>query len=294
MRYQGMVYRPPSEADSLIIQVTLGCPHNRCTFCDMYKGRGFRVRPLMEVLEDLEMARGHYGSDVASIFLADGNSVILKNSKLLPILNKAKELFPHLKRITSYGSARFLAKKSVDELRQLHDAGLTRIHSGMESGDPQTLTRICKGATVEEMVDAGRKVKAAGMELSEYIMIGVAGFERSIEHAAASGKALSAIEPDFVRLRTYVPRVGTPYYDAWRRGEYRLVTAKEAVAETRTLVENITGRTFLLSDHLSNFVNVNGRLPDDKPTMIAELNDALKLPDSAFRPPTEQLIHMGL
>ena len=294
MRYQGMVYRPPSEANSLIIQVTLGCAHNRCAFCDMYKGSKFRVRPLHEALEDLEMAREHYGPDLQSIFLADGNSVILKNSKLLPILKKATELFPKLERITSYGSARFLVKKTLDELIELRKAGLTRIHSGMESGDPETLEKICKGASVEEMVEAGQKVKKAGMELSEYIMVGVAGAENSIRHGQNSGKALSRIAPDFVRLRTYVPRVGTPYFKAWEKGEYRLVTAREALHETRALVENLTCKTTLLSDHLSNFYNISGTLPQDRELMLKEIDHALTLPDSAFRPPTEQLIHMGL
>ena len=294
MRYEGVVYRPPSEANSLILQITMGCPHNGCAFCDMYRDRKFRVRPPAEVLEDLDEARRLYGANVRSIFLADGNSIILTNAKLLPILNRATELFPDLERITSYGSARFLVRKSQGDLIALRKAGLSRIHSGMESGDPVTLEKINKGATVEQMIEAGRHVKAAGMELSEYIMVGVAGAEQSIEHGIASGKALSMIEPDFVRLRTYVPRVGTPYHDAWKNGEYRLVTAKEALLETRALVENLTGRTTLLSDHLSNFWDISGKLPEDRERMLKEIDHALTLPDSAFRPPTEQLIHMGL
>jgi radical SAM superfamily enzyme YgiQ (UPF0313 family) len=294
MRYQGMVYRPPSEAQSYILQVTLGCPHNKCEFCDMYRGSKFKVRPLAEALEDLDMAREHYGPDLRSIFLADGNSIILSNAKLLPILNKATELFPNLERITSYGSARFLVRKSLEEWKELRAAGLSRIHSGMESGDPVTLKKICKGATVEEMIEAGRHVKAAGFQLSEYIMVGVAGAERSIEHGIASGKALSMIAPDFVRLRTYVPRVDTPYYEAWKRGEYRLVTAKEALMETRVLVENLTSETVLLSDHMSNFWDISGKLPEDRDLMLAEIDHALTLPDSRFRPATETLIHMGL
>lgn len=294
MRYEGMVYRPPSEANSLIIQVTLGCPHNQCTFCDMYKGRKFRVRPLHEALEDLETAREHYGPNVRSVFLADGNSVILKNSKLLPILNKATELFPQLERITSYGSAKFLVRKSLDELIELRKAVLTRIHSGMESGDSATLKKICKGASVEEMIEAGQKVKKAGMELSEYIMVGVAGAKDSIRHGTNSGKALSQISPDFVRLRTYIPREGTPHHKAWEKGEYRLVTAKEALLETKALVENLDCETTLLSDHISNFYNISGKLPEDHEIILKEIEYALNLPDSAFRPPTEQLIHMGL
>lgn len=295
MRYKGMVYRPPSEAGSYILQVTYGCPHNGCAFCDMYRESTFRVRPLNEVLEDLDMALEHYGPNgVTSIFLADGNSVILTNKKLLPVLEKATRLFPNLERITSYGSARFLIKKSVEELTELCKAGLTRIHSGMESADPKTLLAINKGATVEQMIEAGQRVKKAGMELSEYIMVGVAGAQRALEHGKKSGIALSKIGPDFVRLRTYVPRVGTPYYDAWKRGEYRLVTAKEALAETKALVENLNCSTTLLSDHISNFYNISGKLPEDKELMLKEIDYALTLPDSAFRPPTEDIIHMGL
>jgi len=261
----------------------------------MYQDSKFRVRPLHEVLEDLDLALDHYGQKgIRSIFLADGNSIILSNNKLLPILEKATELFPNLERITSYGSARFLIRKSVDDLAALKKAGLTRIHSGMESGDPVTLKAINKGATVKQMILGGKKVKEAGMELSEYIMVGVAGAARSLEHGKASGRALSKIAPDFVRLRTYVPRVGTPYFKAWERGEYRLVTAREALAETAALVKNLDCETTLLSDHISNFYNISGKLPEDREIMLKEIDYALTLPDSAFRPPTEELIHMGL
>jgi radical SAM superfamily enzyme YgiQ (UPF0313 family) len=260
----------------------------------MYQDRQFRVRPLGEVLEDLDLALDHYGTGLESIFLADGNSVILKNSKLIPILEKAMRLFPNLKRITSYGSARFLIKKSAQELKELYDAGLTRIHSGMESGDPVTLEAIHKGATVEQMIEAGRRVKQAGIELSEYIMVGVAGGERSCEHGAASGRALSQIAPDFIRLRTFVPRPGTPYFDAWQKKQYTLVDPYQALAETRALIENLDCNTTLLSDHISNFYNISGKLPEDKQTMLKEIDDAMKLPRSAFRPPTEEIIHMGL
>jgi radical SAM superfamily enzyme YgiQ (UPF0313 family) len=210
MRYEGLVYRPPSEAGSLIIQATLACPHNRCAFCSMYKDRKFRVRPIEEVFEDLDMARDLYGSDrVRTIFLADGNTAVLPTEKLVAIGEAARERFPHLERITVYGSAKFLMKKSQEQWQRVAEAGITRIHSGLESGDAATLVAIDKGVTPEQAVEAYNHVRDAGIELSVYLMVGVAGTERSREHALGSAEVLNGAPPDFIRLRTFVPSPGT-------------------------------------------------------------------------------------
>ncbi len=285
MRYEGMVYRPPSEAGSLLIQCTIGCPHNKCTFCPMYKGTAFRIRPVADINEDLRLAKECYGEDVETIFLPDGNTILMKTDQLTDILRYAHELFPRLRRITSYGSARFIHLKSAAELRLLREAGLTRIHSGMESGDDIVLTRICKGATAAEIIDAGLKIKAAGMELSEYVLIGIGGRERSREHASASAAVLNAINPDFIRLRTYIPMPGTPLYDEYRRGEFGLLSPHEALRETALFIENLAATSLLYSDHPSNFAYVNGRLPDDKEEMLSAIAGLLKEPESHFRPP---------
>jgi len=168
MRYEGTVYRPPSEAGSLLIQATIGCPHNKCTFCSMYKGAKFRLRTVEEIKEDLLAARDYYGEFVNSLFFPDGNTIIMKTDQLVEILEYSHTLFPHLERITVYGSARFVNRKSREEIESLKTAGLTRVHTGMESGDDVVLGRIKKGTTAEEIIAAGQKLKAAGIDTSEY------------------------------------------------------------------------------------------------------------------------------
>jgi radical SAM superfamily enzyme YgiQ (UPF0313 family) len=295
MRYQGTVYRPPSEAGSLIIQATLACPHNKCAFCSMYKDRKFGVRPLEEVIEDLDIALQYYGPEpVHTIFLADGNTAVLPTKKLIAIGEAAKERFPNLTRITVYGSAKFLVKKSQEEWRRISEAGITRIHSGLESGDAETLRAINKGVTPEQAVEAYRHVMGAGIELSVYLMVGVAGLERWREHALGSAAVLNQAPPDFIRLRTFVPAANTPWHDRWKEGRLTLLSAHQAVEETRLLVEQLEGPTTLLSDHVSNFVNAHGRIPEDKQLLLDGLDEALQWPVESFRPPTEKLIGLGL
>lgn len=285
MRYEGVVYRPPSEANSLLIQCTIGCPHNKCTFCPMYKEVAFRIRPVADIKEDLRQAREYYGDGVETLFLPDGNTILMKTDQLVEILEYARELFPGLRRITSYGSARFLNLKTAEELRRLRAAGLDRIHSGMESGDDVVLTRLAKGATADEIIAAGLKVKDAGMELSEYLLIGAGGRERTREHAMGSARVLSAIDPDFIRLRTLIPIVGTPLYEEWRRGEFSLLSPHEAMRETAQFIENLEATGCLYSDHHSNYAYVNGRLPEAKPDMLANIAKLLSEPEAYFRPP---------
>ena len=294
MRYEGTVYRPPSEAGSLIIQATVGCPHNACAFCAMYKDKRFRARPTDEIIEDLDMALAAHGPGVRTIFLADGNSVVLSTRRLVAIGEAAQARFPHLERITAYGSARFLVKKPQDDWRRIAKAGITRIHSGLESGDAETLAAINKGVTPEKAVEAFNHVLAAGIELSVYLMVGVAGVQRWREHALGSAAVLNQAPPGFVRLRTFVPMPGTPWHDRWRRGELDLLSAHQALEETRLLVEHLEGPTTLLSDHISNFLNVHGRIPEDKYDMLAAIDDALTWPTDAFRPPTDQLVGVVL
>jgi len=291
VRYEGVVYRPPSEAGSLIIQATLACPHNRCAFCGMYRGRPFHVRPLPEVIEDLDIALRIYGAHgVRSIFLADGNTAVLSTAKLVAIGEAARVRFPHLERITMYGSAKFLVKKSREEWQRVLAAGITRIHSGLESGDADTLSDLDKGVTPEQAVRAYRHVTNAGIELSVYLMVGVAGRERWREHALGSAAVLNDAPPTFVRLRTFVPQPGTPWHDRWRDGRLTLLSAHQALMETRLLIEHMAGPTRLLSDHASNFLDVRGRIPQDKTRMLVQIDTALGWPLDAFRPPTELLV----
>jgi len=288
------VYRPPSEAGSLIIQATVGCPHNRCAFCSMYSDKKFKTRPPGEVIEDLDMALETYGPGVRTIFLADGNSAALPTDTLVLIGEAARERFPELERITVYGSAKFLVTKSREEWRNIGAAGITRIHSGLESGDAVTLDQIHKGVDPEDAVNAFNHVMDADIELSVYLMVGLAGLERWREHAEGSASVLNRASPDFIRLRTFVPRPGTEWFERWQRGDLTLLDAHQALEETRLLVERLRGPTVLVSDHVTNFLDVNGRIPDDKPLMLDAIDEALEWTLESFRPPTERLIHLGL
>jgi len=285
MRYEGTVYRPPSEAYSLIIQATIGCPHNKCSFCRMYKDVKFRIRPVKEIKEDLCMARDYYGSFIESIFFADGNTIIMKTEQLLEIFAYAHEMFPHLKRITVYGSARFVNKKSLDDLKRLSEAGLKRVHTGMESGDDITLQRIKKGVDSEGIISAGKKLKEAGIAISEYYLTGIGGKERTIEHAINSARVLSEFSPDFIRIRTFGPIPKTPIYEDYQNGTFQLLSPHEALHELRLLVENLNcENSVVLSDHINNYWDIHGLLPRDKQKMLAEIDQALTVDESQFRP----------
>ena len=288
------MYRPPSEAGSLIIQATVGCPHNRCAFCSMYSDKKFKKRPVEEIVEDLDMALDAYGAGVRTIFLADGNTAALPTDTLVAIGAAARERFPHLERITMYGSARFLAKKDHSEWQAIGDAGITRVHSGLESGDPVTLEQIHKGVDPESAVQSFNHVMEAGIELSVYLMVGVAGLERWREHADGSAAVLNRASPDFVRLRTFVPALGTEWCERWQRGDLTLLDPYQALEETRLLLDKLQGPTVLLSDHISNFLDVRGRIPEDQPAMIEGIDEALEWPRDRFRPPTEQMVGLGL
>jgi len=229
------------------------------------------------------MAQDYYGNKVQTIFFPDGNTILMKTDQLIEILNYARELFPFLKRMTVYGSAKFIKLKTLQELRLLKEAGLNRIHSGMESGDDEVLRRIQKGFTALEMIEAGLKVREAGIELSEYILIGIGGRERTYEHAIESARVLNKFTPDFVRLRTYVPYKRTPLYEELQQGSFQLLSPHEALRETRLLVANLEGPFELLSDHFSNFAWVNGTIPKDKAIILNSLDQLLEVPENEFR-----------
>ncbi len=286
MRYEGTIYRPPSEAYSLLIQATIGCPHNKCTFCGMYKGTKFRVRPVSEIKEDLLEAYHTYGPYVESVFFPDGNTIIMKTDQLVEILEYTRELFPYLDRITMYGSARFINKKKPEELRRLHEAGLNRLHAGMESGDDEVLRRLCKGATADEIIAAGVKLKEAGIQVSEYYLTGAGGVELYEQHALNSARVLNAIIPDFVRIRTLRVQKHTPLYEQEQQGLFTLPSPHLALRELRILVDNLNcAGTHVVSDHFQNYCNIEGIVPDDKPLMQLTIEKALTLDERFLRRP---------
>ena len=283
MRYEDPIYRPPSEADSLLIQATIGCPHNKCSFCGMYKGKKFHIRPVAEIKEDILSARKFYGDAFDSAFFPDGNTIIMKTAQLEEIFTFARRTFPNLKRITLYASAKFLKLKSLENLKRLKTAGLNRLHQGLESGNDQILRRIQKGADSKLMIETGQRVKDAGIELSKYVLVGIGGRELWQEHAKDTAKVLNAINPDFIRLRTWVPVPAAPLYKDYQNGKFQLLSPHEALKETRLLLENLNGSSLFLSDHISNFVNISGHLPRDKQSMIDKIDRALKTDESSFR-----------
>jgi radical SAM superfamily enzyme YgiQ (UPF0313 family) len=252
----------------------------------MYKDVKFRIRPVEDIKEDLLTARNHYGEYIESLFFPDGNTIVMRTNQLVEIFEYAGELFPHLSRITIYGSSRFVNKKSLEDLRRLYQAGLRRVHTGMESGDDITLARICKGTTSEEIIAAGLKLKEAGIQVSEYYLTGVGGLERTREHAINSAKTLNQFSPDFIRIRTLVPYPGTPLYEDFLRGSFQLLTAHQAMQEIRLLIENLECEgSVLLSDHMANYANVNGLIPRDKEAMLQQIDELLTYPPDFFRPP---------
>jgi radical SAM superfamily enzyme YgiQ (UPF0313 family) len=284
MRYEGQIYRPPCEAHSLIIQATIGCPWNRCTFCQMYKDKKARIRPLDEVLEDLDEARRHYGR-VPSLFLADGNTISLPTADLLAVLRRAYELFPELEHVGTYGGTRYINQKSVEELAALRDAGLSAVYLGLESGDDEVLRRVKKGVTAEEMIQAGRRLKEAGFPVSLYYLVGLGGSQRWREHARGTARVVNAIGPEVLRPRTLYIQEGTPLWHQRRRGDFVEASPREALQEVRLLLEQIEVPLALVSDHITNYLPLFGRLPEDRQKLLAALDHTLAQSDlTGLRP----------
>jgi radical SAM superfamily enzyme YgiQ (UPF0313 family) len=285
LRYVGPIYRPPSEADSLLIQATIGCPHNKCAFCMVYKkGPRFSVRPVSEICADIDEAFDQYGPTVQSIFFPAGNTIAMPTHELAAICRHSNKRFPNLQRITVYGSSHYIVQKGLPEMQLLCKAGLSRIHVGLESGDDTVLKRVIKGTSAAEQIEAGQIVKQAGMQLSEYVVLGLGGTERSRAHALKTAQALNAIEPDFVRLRTLVPKVNTLLLHQINKGRFQLLLPHEVLQETRLLLENLHISTALASDHYTNYLNLSGQLPADKDRLIETVDQALTWEPSRFRP----------
>ncbi|HXX34543.1 MAG TPA: radical SAM protein [Thermodesulfobacteriota bacterium] len=269
-------FRPPSEANSLLLRVTRGCPWNRCTFCSMYKGMKFEIRDLKEILEDIESARELYGDRVRTIFIGDSNSLVAKTEMLVKILNTLSSSFRHVERVTSYARAKTIAKKPLEDLIRIRQAGLTRLHVGLETGDQDLLKEIGKGATPEEMVEAGRKAKEAGFEYSLYVLLGIGGEEKWEQHARGTANVLNQIDPHFIRVRTFVPQPNSPVCETVTEGRFQLASPETILNETKLLLEGLHVTSQFLSDHISNLLPLHGKLPEDKERMIQMIGAALK------------------
>ncbi len=285
IRYEGSIYRPPSEADSLILQATIGCSYNRCTFCAMYREKKFRVRPLEELREEIAWARENLPG-VRKVFLADGDALVAKASFLHQVLEELNRAFPGLRRVSAYASPQSIQVRTVEEMRNLKEAGLGLYYLGIESGDDAALAEMEKGVDAEEMIACGRKVGEAGVRLSTMILLGAGGRAGSRRHAEASAKVVNAIQPKFVSTLVMSPVPGTPLGDQDARGEFDRLTPVELAAELRTFLAGLElNGTIFRSNHASNYLALAGTLPKDKARMVAALDAVLNDPEHApFRP----------
>ena len=285
MHYEGPIYRPPSEANSLLVQATVGCPHNRCTFCMVYKnGPRYRVRPVADIIADLDEARTLHGSGISTLFFPAGNTVAMPTDALCRICSHAHRIFPHLARITVYGSSQYIHLKGPDDLKRLADAGLGRIHVGLESGDDVVLRRIKKGTTANQQIEAGQWTMAAGIQLSLYVVLGIGGAARTLAHATRTADAINCIAPNFIRLRTFVPKIHTPLLKMVERGAFKMLGPHGVLKEAATMIRRLEAASLLTSDHYTNYINLEGRLPESRNHLLAHIDKALKRPEADFRP----------
>ncbi len=276
IRYEGDVYRPPSEARSLIIQATIGCSNNTCAFCRMYKEKQFRLRDIEDVLDDFRIARQWY-RNVPRIFIADGDALIQPMDRWEKIFNCIKSLYPECERVTSYATPKTVLLKTDDELLSLRQMGLQMVYIGLESGSDKVLNIMKKGSATADIIEASQKLHKAGIAISVTAINGLGGIERSKEHAIDTGKVLSAMKPQYIGLLTLMVDRGTPLFDMVQRGEITLLSAEEILAETRLILQNCDceGSVFR-ANHASNYLPLAGTLNRDKQKLIALIDSALQ------------------
>lgn len=277
MKYEGSLYRPPSEAYSLIVQATIGCTHNKCTFCSMYKDKTFRIRSTDEIIEDFQIGRERY-KYVKRIFIADGDALAIKTEELIKILSFIRERFPECERVGIYGSPKAILSKTSQELEQLKSLGLGIIYLGVESGSEKILRNINKGVTKEEMIQAGKKVVKSGIKLSITLISGIGGRENSLDHSLESAKIINEINPNYVGLLTLIVEEGTPLYEDVQTGRFQLLSPREILLETKEMVKNIdVDNCVFRSNHASNYVSLKGTLPQDKDLILSQIAEGLEL-----------------
>jgi radical SAM superfamily enzyme YgiQ (UPF0313 family) len=321
--YEQPPYRPPNEAYSLLVRVTRNCSWNRCEFCCMYKGQKLEIRPVEDVKNDIRSMKTHVDAIkewawknghgdridqvarangvywledgvVKNVFIADSNSIIMKSEDLADIIRFLYETFPTIERVTSYARAKTVVKKSMDDLKLLREAGLSRLHIGLETGDAELLEIIQKGATPEEMILGGKKALEAGFELSEYIMPGLGGREMWEQHARGTARVLNEINPHFIRLRTLFVVPETPLAERYERGEFTRQTIVELLKEVRLLIEELTvSSEFVVSDHIVNqyMWGIDGRPKFDRERMLKEVD---RLTEAARKSGEKYPVYRGL
>lgn len=276
MVYEGTVYRPPGEWRSFLLQATIGCSHNGCTFCGMYKDKKFRIRPTEDILRDIEEASQEYDR-YEKIFLCDGDAIIIKTPELLKILEKLKKCFPHARLISTYAGPKSTLTKSLSELKELKDAGLGRAYLGVESGSDYVLKHTNKGVDAATMFEAGHRLVEAGIDLWAIILVGLGGVDGSDEHILATADIINRMKPNHLSSMNYTPVPGTKLYDEVVNGSFKVLDARQSLMETKKLIDNITvEKLHFTSDHASNYLPIKGTLTEDKELLSAMLESAIE------------------
>ncbi len=276
MHFEGNIIRPPSEALSILLQVTVGCSHNGCTFCGTYEQRPFKIKSRDIIEADIEFAVRHCRQQ-RRLFLCDGDAMAVPQERLLEILSLINEKLPWVTRVGIYANARCLKRKSLEDLQGLKAKKLGIVYLGLESGDDETLVKVNKKADAETMIREARKVREAGIKLSVTVLLGLAGTERSREHAEATGRVLSAIDPDYVGALSLMLLPGTPLHDDYQAGRFTLTDSMEMLAELRTMIEHThLSRGLFMANHASNYLPIKARLPQDREATLELIDLALK------------------
>lgn len=287
MRYEGMVYRPPSEAYSFILQITIGCSHNGCTFCGMYKNKKFRVRSLEEIEADIRMAKLYYG-DVTKVFLADGDALAMETDQLIEVLKMLYQTFPSLRHVGVYAGPQSILKKGATDLIRLKEKGVTIAYLGVETGDPELLKTINKGVTREEMAAAGQTVVKSGIKLSVTIILGLAGRDQepTRRHAERTAELINQINPDYLSALTLMLEPGTVMYRQQQQGRFTLPNPYEILAELRLIIAGLTVEDCIFrSNHASNYLALKGTLSQDKDKLLQAIDTVLKANDNRYLRP---------
>jgi radical SAM superfamily enzyme YgiQ (UPF0313 family) len=275
MHYEGNIIRPPSEANSILLQVTVGCSRNKCTFCGTYRGERFKIKSDEIIMQDIAFA-AEYCKRQRRLFLCDGDALIIPQKRLMAILKAIRSQLPWVTRVGAYANAKSLKMKDEEALKALHENGLGILYMGLESGDDETLKAINKGASAAEMTAMGRKAMAAGMKLSVTVILGIAGRARSRVHAEATGTVLSAMDPDYVGALSLMLVPNTPLYDDCRAGRFQLLEPDETLRELRTLFANThLSKGLFHANHASNYLPIRARLPRDREAVLALIDQAL-------------------
>jgi radical SAM superfamily enzyme YgiQ (UPF0313 family) len=276
MHYEGNCIRPPSEAYSILLQVTLGCSHNQCTFCGTYKDKRFRIKDDQIILSDILFA-SKYMRKQDRVFLMDGDALIIPQKRLVWILERIKEHLPWVKRVGTYANTKSIDKKSHQELVELRERGLNKIYLGVETGDDEVRKKVRKGTNAQQCLEMGKKVKDAGMELVVMVLLGIAGKERSLVHARATGELLSAMDPSYVAALTLILIPGTPLWEEHEKGDFEMPDEKGLLLEMKEMISHLhLSNGIFASNHASNYLSVKVHLPEGKREAMDRIDAALK------------------